>query len=81
MEIRIKEVEIKTTRTDINYSLPCCSNMGRVIEGQSYHIMGVSDWDDLRKIVKEEIDKGKYSIIKFCPYCGNKLEWKETKGD
>jgi hypothetical protein len=78
MEIRLKKVEVKTTRTDIKYSLPCCHNMGRVVTGEEYHILGISDWDDLRKNVKHEIDKGKYSIIKFCPYCGKQLNWEET---
>lgn len=77
MKLTIRTLEVKTTRKEINYSLPCCTNMGRVITGESYAIHGISDWDDLRKCIRGEIDKGKYSIIKNCPYCGAKLEWEE----
>jgi len=78
LKIRIKKIEVKTTRTEIIYPLPCCHNMGRVISGASYNYSGVSNWDHLRKAIKEELDRGKQSTVRFCPYCGAKIEWEES---
>lgn len=74
MEIRIKDFEVKITKQRLMYTA-CCHNMERVVHGESYAIHGLSDWDDIRRSIKDEIDKGEHSIIKFCPYCGKKIEW------
>jgi hypothetical protein len=77
MKVTHVKKNVITTKTEVYYFNPCCHNMELAIHEEAYDILGCSAWDDLRRCVKGEIDKGNHSIIKYCPYCGTQLEWGE----
>jgi len=76
MKITIEQVEVTVKKEKIYYLYPCCPGMERVVQEDSYDRFETGNWDDIRKAIKKEIDKGeRYSIVKYCPYCGAKIEW------